>query len=346
MMNDAKLDEIIQNAKTTKQLDDLRKASVYGFGTNSQRRAAWKLLLQVPPYSPTISPSNHHNDFHQVKLDINRSYLHIKDANIQKEKRASLQNVIMAILERNPDISYYQGLHDVTAVVLAFAKESLASLFVESLAHGHLLPYCQKNLNGLSSVLMFTFPLIREIDPELGNFFSSNEVPETIATPFIMTLFTHCAITKVQSLRILDFLVASHPLMSLYLFVAIILSKKQEFYSGDADTSTAMEVIRNLMVNVDISQMIINSIELFRRFPPTTILQKETGIQLFMECTFLLPTPLFSYPYPDFPSAEKIPAALWDKKLNKTQTPYRLRAAIVSALIFAASIGMRMLDLY
>lgn len=59
-----------------------------------------------------------------------------------EEQRAGLQeeliDIILLILERNPQLHYYQGYHDIVVTFLLVVGERLATPLVEKLSTHHL----------------------------------------------------------------------------------------------------------------------------------------------------------------------------------------------------------------
>ena len=72
-----------------------------------------------------------HKEYNQVNVDVLRS-LNTFDVcrrwsqTMKDVKRAQLRRVIMAILNRNPNLCYYQGFHDFVSVFLLTLDENLA----------------------------------------------------------------------------------------------------------------------------------------------------------------------------------------------------------------------------
>ncbi|GBB95077.1 hypothetical protein RclHR1_02470021 [Rhizophagus clarus] len=62
-----------------------------------------------------------HKDERQVLLDVDRSFVYypkgISNAE-KKQKQSELNDVIVGILRRHPNLAYYQGFHDICSVLL------------------------------------------------------------------------------------------------------------------------------------------------------------------------------------------------------------------------------------
>ncbi|KAK8887037.1 hypothetical protein M9Y10_038073 [Tritrichomonas musculus] len=339
------LDELIQKARVTQNFTDLRKYSVYGYGTNKQRRSVWRLLLNLPKsYNPTIIDTSITKEAVgkevQVKADVLRTFSSIPSPEFKDHKRNQLYRVLLTVLERNPQLSYTQGFHDIASVVLTFAREPLAVLILEALSLGHLKPFLREDLSGLASALNFVFPLLKLIDSELHDFIDSNDLDSSFATSYLLTFFTHNALTLNDGLRYLDFFISSHPLMTVYSVVTLVFMKKSSLMIPEADPGTLMNGFHDLLVDTNVDEIIQKSVELFERYPPSFILKNDKSIRISKNCTFLAPNVEFPYSFPDFPFVDRFPKDLYDKRLNES-TSNNLIKGILSALAIAAAIGMR-----
>lgn len=101
-----------------------------GFLKHELRGPAWLALLKSRlPFDTASSSKNGggdpHRDEHQVALDVKRSFGDIKDDNAKAFLRHALERTIVRVLRAFPQLSYYQGYHDVCAVfVLVFVHAS------------------------------------------------------------------------------------------------------------------------------------------------------------------------------------------------------------------------------
>lgn len=67
------------------------------------------------------------------------------------EQREGLQeeliNIILRVLQRNPQLHYYQGYHDIVVTFLLVVGERLATALVEKLSTHHLRYLSQTQMN-------------------------------------------------------------------------------------------------------------------------------------------------------------------------------------------------------
>lgn len=67
------------------------------------------------------------------------------------EQREGLQeeliDIILRVLQRNPQLHYYQGYHDIVVTFLLVVGERLATALVEKLSTHHLRYFSQTQMN-------------------------------------------------------------------------------------------------------------------------------------------------------------------------------------------------------
>lgn len=110
-----------------------------GLLDNEQRRRAWPILLHCTDQYLDREPNGlAHIDEHQIQLDVDRSLTQFVDVTFDEKtlaiQRSELNKCIVAILKRAPSLSYYQGFHDVVAVLLLTLGPDLAIQCGEKLA--------------------------------------------------------------------------------------------------------------------------------------------------------------------------------------------------------------------
>ena len=329
--------------KSPEDIQKLRELVINGNIDNKERRNIWRYFLQIPTdFQPTIDPSYKHPDYEQVEKDVKRSYGDLgSDPELQKHKREQLKRVIMSILERHKDLHFYQGFHYIAMVVLKFAREPLAMLFLERLAIGPLFYMFQKQVNGLVSVLNMLFPLLALKDPEYSEYLEDNTVGPSVVMPYIITWFTQAAPTKDIAFHLLDFFVVSHPIMPLYTVAVLLLEKKEQLIHAESDQM--QELIQDLMKDIDVDSCIQKSMELYQEFPPVVVFERNPTLTIARELNILDPRVDYPFPFPKFPEARDIPTSLYDKRLSDKKDD-RIIRLIISAFAIIGTIGLRMLD--
>ena len=330
--------------KSPEDINKLRELVINGIIENKDRRNIWRYFLQIPTdFHPTIDPSYKHPDYEQVNKDVNRSYGNLRtDPELQNHKREQLKRVIMSVLERHKNLHFYQGFHYIAIVVLKFAREPLAMLFLERLALGPLFYLFQEQMNGLATVLNMLYPLLSLIDNDYSEYLQDNAVDPSFAMPYIITWFTQSAPTKEIAFHLLDFFVICHPIMPLYTIIALVLMKKETLIHAEMDKLQTL--IQNLMSDVEVDQLIQKSIEIYQRFPPIVVFEKNPTLTIAKELTILNPRVDYPFPFPKFPKTKDIPISLYEKRLSDKNDD-RIIRLILSAFAIIGTIGLRMLDI-
>lgn len=86
---------------------------------------------------------------------------------------------------------YYQGLHDVAAVLLLVAGELPAFDLLCRLATGHLRDATRPSLDPVIELLGLMQLIVREADSELANFLERQGLPPFYALSWYITWFSH-----------------------------------------------------------------------------------------------------------------------------------------------------------
>lgn len=326
-------------------ISNIAEFLVKGGINNKQRRFAWKVIMDIPDFTPTIAPSNKHPDYNQVGRDVKRSFNQVSDEKFKEHRRKVLFDVVMSVLERHKDLHYYQGFHDVASVVLTIARPPLAMLFLERLALGPLFPFFDVKFDGLVSILNLFNPLLSLVDKELGDYFDEVDVDPNFIVPYIITWFTHKAPTLEIAVHLLDVFVVSHPLLPMYLVVSLVLEKKKEVMAERREGELS-DILGELTSNIDLDKCILRSIEIFKQFPPSVLLESDPKLMISKKLTFLDPNVEYPFPFPTFPPAKTMTVSLYEKHLSSDHNDdQKLMTGIVSALAIVGTIGLRMLDI-
>lgn len=206
-----------------------------GFGLNNAlRRKIWPKLLNVESYGAPIvfTEGKDHRDKQQSSCDIERSFHSIivnrnstLAPNILSNRRLILDRILMTLLTRHPQLYYYQGLNDIfSVIILIMEDESLSYLVCEAVALRFLQDFMQPDFRHVTVLMDLIFTLIETVDPPLFQFMKTCEVQPFFATSWIVTWLTHDIKELHKVARVLDALLCSIPLFSIYLSAAVSLA--------------------------------------------------------------------------------------------------------------------------
>ncbi|XP_060133365.1 TBC1 domain family member 20 isoform X4 [Zootoca vivipara] len=192
------------------------------------RCRVWPKLLNVntedlpPPPGEELREDN--KDYQQVLLDVRRSLRRFPPG-MPDEQREGLQeeliDSILQVLQRNTQLHYYQGYHDIVVTFLLVVGERLATALVEKLSTHHLRDFMDPTMDNTKHILNYLMPIIDQVNPELHDFMQRAEVGTIFALSWLITWFGHVLSDFRHVVRLYDFFLACHPLMPIY-FAAVI----------------------------------------------------------------------------------------------------------------------------
>eukprot|EP00027_Filamoeba_sp_ATCC50430_P002344 CAMPEP_0168553946 /NCGR_PEP_ID=MMETSP0413-20121227/7516_1 /TAXON_ID=136452 /ORGANISM="Filamoeba nolandi, Strain NC-AS-23-1" /LENGTH=358 /DNA_ID=CAMNT_0008584651 /DNA_START=132 /DNA_END=1205 /DNA_ORIENTATION=- len=252
-------------------IETLRHLAIHGGLVNNALRAlVWPKLLGVSSDNAIISKKVSSKDVDQVAKDVDRSLWKFTQgkAYMRQEKRAELSRIIHAILATHPELHYYQGFHDVASVFLLIAGEENAFAMVERLSLYHIRDALDATLESTKQVLSLML-LLSLADPELHRYFKQSEVEPFFALSWVITWFSHSFDNLDSIARLFDLFIASHPLMPLYVGVAIILHFREKLLREvDCEYSAVHTFLCNVPQDIPLEPIINKALELFDKFPP------------------------------------------------------------------------------
>uniref|UniRef100_A0A7P0TBI8 TBC1 domain family member 20 n=1 Tax=Homo sapiens TaxID=9606 RepID=A0A7P0TBI8_HUMAN len=233
-----------------------------GLLTDEIRRKVWPKLLNVNANDPPpISGKNLRQmskDYQQVLLDVRRSLRRFPPG-MPEEQREGLQeeliDIILLILERNPQLHYYQGYHDIVVTFLLVVGERLATSLVEKLSTHHLRDFMDPTMDNTKHILNYLMPIIDQVNPELHDFMQRHVV------------------------RLYDFFLACHPLMPIYFAAVIVLYREQEVLDCDCDMASVHHLLSQIPQDLPYETLISRAGDLFVQFPPSELAREAAAQQ-------------------------------------------------------------------
>ncbi|KZF23442.1 RabGAP/TBC [Xylona heveae TC161] len=253
--------------------------SEYGLVEDNLRRAAWPILLGCKQSNKTTDKYNaeiwkdlpRHRDEDQVSLDVNRSFVYYPKDQSPKQidrRKEELQDLITAVLRLHPELSYFQGYHDIVQVLLlvlgpetsAVARLSLLRIrdfmlpsLTPALAHLNLLP-----------------PLLYAADSKLCRHLSQTQPFFALAAT--LTLYAHDIQEYGDIARLFDFLIAQEAAMSVYFFAVIVLSRKEELFDIPPDEPEMLHsILSKLPKPLELEGLISKTMQLYDIHPPSRL---------------------------------------------------------------------------
>lgn len=194
-------------------------------------------------------------DYEQIERDVARCTWHLltgsqrsrrlqhenkhrkKVASLLRKKQVRLANLINLTLE-GTSLRYYQGYHDVACIFLhALGGGSneggggedvmglqLPAEVLQKMSHFHLQDSCQSSFKSLQQCLQLTlFPLLAKLDTRLHNHLQDCDMEPFFCLSWILTWFSHDIRDTNLVKRIFDAFLVSHPLLVLYVSIAMMV---------------------------------------------------------------------------------------------------------------------------
>ncbi|EXJ95262.1 hypothetical protein A1O1_00382 [Capronia coronata CBS 617.96] len=253
--------------------------STGGLLTDELRRQAWPILLGYSPEgegadgieaSQSWRELPRHVDEDQVQLDVARAFVYYpKDESEQslETKKKQLSDLIVSTLRKHPMLSYFQSYHDVVQVLLLVLGDGPAAAAVSRISLLRLRDYMLPTIAPARKHFELVSAIVKSADPELAEHISQAE--NSFALSATHSLFAHDIQDYGDIARLYDFLLAHEPVMTIYLFAAITISRRSELLEMPADESDILTfMISKLPKSLNIDALILDTLTLFRQNPP------------------------------------------------------------------------------
>ncbi|KAL1957449.1 hypothetical protein VTO42DRAFT_6017 [Malbranchea cinnamomea] len=244
------------------------------------RRVAWPILLGYSPHSSDPSSNcvrswqelPQHSDESQVKLDVDRAFVHYPNCSDKElaTKKEELLALITAVLRQNPMLCYFQGYHDIAQVFLLVLGPANAELAVERVSLFRIRDYMLPSLSPALKHLQLLPAILDSADRKLSRHISGTKPFFALATT--LTLYAHDVQNLRDIARLYDFILSHEPVVSVYLFAAIILSRKAELYDIEPyETDMIHFTLTKLPQPLRLEPLISDAMSLYRSFPPESL---------------------------------------------------------------------------
>ncbi|KAL2132792.1 hypothetical protein VTI74DRAFT_3386 [Chaetomium olivicolor] len=254
-----------------------------GFLTDALRQQAWPVLLGLPPSSEKTEAGQdgtalssswetlpRHKDEDQVQLDVNRAFIYYPDNQTEAQlalRKSSLSTLILSLLRQHPYLSYFQGYHDIAQVLLLVLPPSAQLPGLTHLSLLHIRDFMLPSLSPAIAQLRLIPDILRLADPPLWQHLSATE--PFFALSGTLTMYAHDITTLGEITRLFDVLLAREPVFTVYLFAAIVRSRRQELFDTPRDEPEMLHsILSKLPVPLDLEGLISEAGQLQERFPP------------------------------------------------------------------------------
>lgn len=230
---------------------------------------SWRHLLPHPDEDQVSKDTNRAFTFYPFEDQEERDKYFPK---LQKE----LDDIIVAVLRRNPQLSYYQGYHDIATVVYLVFGAQEAIPILEYISLNFLRDFMMPSIDASIDHLNLISTLLEVADTELWEVISQ-------ANPFyaispIITILTHNVASLDRICMILDFLFATHNMaIPIYLYASIVKHEKLRLLPFKNDLTNEVDrllssIVEDLPDNDSVVFDIMSLASgLLERYPPQTL---------------------------------------------------------------------------
>jgi hypothetical protein len=188
-------------------------------------------------------------------------------------------------------LRYYQGFHDISCIFLSTlggesapyvdsaesdeneSNTKISSTFQQSvvasktakamgldlackvllqISQSHLRDSMKSNFEALTTAMrLVIMPLIKEFDPEIHEYLMSCEMEPFFCLPWIISWFSHDIRDTHTVKRLFDFFIVSHPLMPIYMSIAMLLHpcNREEVLSTECEFASVHKTLSELPRN-------------------------------------------------------------------------------------------------
>lgn len=187
-----------------------------------------------------------------------------------KEKKEQLSDLIVSTLRKHPLLSYFQSYHDVVQVLLLVLGQNRAAQAVPRMSLLRLRDYMLPTIVPARKHFELVSAVVSIADPELANHIA--EAENSFALSATHSLFAHDIQDYREIARLYDFLLAHEPVMSIYLFATITISRRSELLELEPDESDILTyMIAKLPQTLDIDTLATDTVRLFQSHPPESL---------------------------------------------------------------------------
>lgn len=184
-----------------------------------------------------------------------------------QHKRTELFDLIATVLRRNPMLHYFQGYHDIAQVFLLVLGKDGALPTVARVSLLRVRDYMLSNLNPGLKQLHLIPAILKSADPELAAHLEGTR--PYFALSAVLTLYAHDIQDYSVIARLYDFILAHEPVLTIYLFAALIISRRDEVLEIEHnDSDMLLFTLQKLPQPLDLQALIDRSLDVFQIYPP------------------------------------------------------------------------------
>lgn len=188
------------------------------------------------------------------------------EAELARQKH-ELSDLIVGILRRYPYLCYFQGYHDICQVLLLVLPIPTRAQAVARLSALRIRDFMLPTLEPAISQLHLIPDILRAADPGLWRHLSDTQ--PFFALSGTLTMYAHDITTLGEITRLFDVLLAREPVFTVYMFAAIVRSRREELFETPPDEPEMLHsILSKLPSPLDLEALIASACRLFEAHPP------------------------------------------------------------------------------
>lgn len=178
-----------------------------------------------------------------------------------------LFDIIVRTLRSHPMLCYFQGFHDIVQVIMLVLGADAAYMAVEAVSLLRIRDYMLPSMTPALKHLQLLPVILQAADMALAKHLTLPH--EHYALPAALTLYAHEIEQYSDIARLFDFILAHEPVMSIYLFAAIILSRREQLLEIPTDEHDMLFfTLQKLPQPLDLEPLIRDTLRIFANHPP------------------------------------------------------------------------------
>jgi hypothetical protein len=191
------------------------------------------------------------------------------EAELARQKD-ELSALILEVLRRHPYLCYFQGYHDICQVFLLVLPPAVRTPAVARLSALRIRDFMLPSLTPAVRQLRLIPDILRAADPQLWRHLSATE--PFFALAGMLTMYAHDITTLGEISRLFDVLLAREPVFSVYMFAAIVRSRRAELFETPRDEPEMLHsILCKLPRPLDLESLITAACALFHAHPPESL---------------------------------------------------------------------------
>jgi hypothetical protein len=257
-----------------------------GFLNDSFRQRIYPLLLNIKNNTDISTPLLPET-LHQIQVDVERAHFFnmYSNASVLDIQRQKLTRIIHHVLEKNPQLFYYQGFHELCATLLMILGEEKAKQAAYALSLFWLRDSMQKTIQPTLAQIRLLMRILYLKDSKLHHFLSHVEGLEPFyCLSWVLTWCSHDISNYSSVARLFDVFITTNPLMPIYLVAACLHLQRDLILNQDP---TDFPVIHSKLTvfpsndELPLESIIERAYELLQEFPPKKLQKRGFYLSKF-----------------------------------------------------------------